>query len=291
MPSLAALAIATVTMVTAMADAPAQGGPQGTPAGGKSPVIAGQANESQGEDLGNPATWTLPIEAYLPTGDHMRSVSTMKDRFVDQCMSRAGYAAWEPAPALPAIGGKTVTDWRYGIHDMELASKRGYRPAAAEEKAYSEAVEAGGVDETTGDGPASEALSACASTANRNAPDVESHSELAQRISGEAFIKSQEAPSVVAVFAKWSACMDERGFTYGEPMEANDDTQFSDPETVSDKEINTATADIACRNQHNVARVWFDAETALQKQYISEHAADLQKGRTALIAEIGAAKK
>ncbi|BFO16065.1 hypothetical protein SHKM778_24530 [Streptomyces sp. KM77-8] len=52
----------------------------------------------------------------------------------------------EARPGPAPLGGTTLTDWRYGIHDAALASTRGYHPDAAQQEAYDEAMEAGAVD-------------------------------------------------------------------------------------------------------------------------------------------------
>ena len=57
------------------------------------------------------------------------------------------------------------------------------------------------------------------------------------------------APSVVDAFAKWSSCMKARGYSYAKPMDAGDDSRFSDPYNVTDEEIATAKADVSSNCQ------------------------------------------
>ncbi|WP_328769985.1 hypothetical protein [Streptomyces sp. NBC_00286] len=59
----------------------------------------------------------------MPTTAQTRMVAGLRDDLIDACMKDAGFGQWTPAPGLPSIGGKTLTDWRYGIHDATLAAK------------------------------------------------------------------------------------------------------------------------------------------------------------------------
>lgn len=218
-------------------------------------------------DQEDPATWRLPIEAYLPTAAQTRQISGARDRLIDECMKQSGFEEWKPAPDLPPLGGETLTDWRYGIHDTELASKRGYKPAAEEQAAYDRAMSEGAVDESGAD---ETVLRACVSEADGQVPLVAEDS-VAQEVRSGSYEQSMKDPRVVAAFAKWSSCMKEKGFSYDEPLDASDDTRFSDPASVTKLEIATATADIACREQHDVAQIWFKSEVALQKKAISQN--------------------
>ncbi|MBB6081690.1 hypothetical protein [Streptomyces paradoxus] len=223
-------------------------------------------------DPENPATWRLPVEAYMLTKAQARLVSDTRDDLLDQCMAKAGHPAWTPPPDLPALGGKTLTDWRYGIHDAALAAERGYHPDAEEQKAYDAAMGAGAVDKTGAD---ESTVRGCVEQVNGQVPSASPRADLVQKISGEAFIQSGKDPQVVRVFADWSSCMKGKGFTYAKPMDANDDPAFSDPTVVSDTEVATATADIQCRDKLDVEKTWFDAETKLQQAAITKHQAEL----------------
>ncbi|MEV0281697.1 hypothetical protein AB0I22_35660 [Streptomyces sp. NPDC050610] len=215
----------------------------------------------------NPATWRLPVEAYMPSPQQAHLVANTRDELISQCMDKAGYSSWKSAPDLPELGGKTLTDWRYGIHDAALASTRGYHPAAEEQKAYDEAMEIGAVDKS---GAPKEAVRACAEKADGDIP-VAQPADIVQQISGDAFMESQENPKVVAAFAQWSTCMKSSGYSYKKPLDASDDLRFGDPHKVSKLEVETAEADLTCRGKYDVARVWFDAESTLQRAKIADH--------------------
>ncbi|MFD0417493.1 hypothetical protein [Streptomyces sp. NPDC127108] len=236
----------------------------------------------------NPATWRLPVEAYMPTSTQARVVSQSRDQLLDQCMSAAGYDSWKPAPDLPELGGKTLTDWRYGVHDARLSAERGYHPAAGEQEAYDKAMEAGAVDESGADDAT---LRRCVENVDGKVPDTQPPA-IVQEISGKSFQRSQKAPEVVDVFAKWSSCMKDKGHGgYKRPLDASDDPRFTDPDKVTDREIATAKADIACRDTYDVARTWFDTESKIQRDEIAKHLKDFDKAAEATRDAVAKAKE
>jgi hypothetical protein len=269
MPSLAAAALAAVAFSTA-----SPGTPTAQPPAHNAPGVAPQhpmAQKTAG-DPEDPATWRLPIEAYMLTKAQARLVSDTQGDLLDQCMAKAGHPAWTPPPDLPTLGGKTLTDWRYGIHDAALAAERGYHPDAEEQKAYDAAMGAGAVDKTGAD---ESTVRGCVEQVNGQVPSASPRADLVQKISGEAFIQAGKDPQVIRVFAEWSSCMKDKGFTYAKPMDANDDPAFGDPTVVTDTEVATAKADIQCRDKLDVEKTWFDAETKLQQAAITKHQAEL----------------
>jgi hypothetical protein len=203
--------------------------------------------------------------------------------------------SWRPAADLPRLGGKTLVDWRYGVHDMALAKERGYKPAADEQEAYDRAVEAGALDGTSGTGTGAQALEGgikkvggkpvpeggCLGEADRKVSAGAAKTTIAQTISNETFAQSQQIPGVVKAFKAWSDCMKRSGFHYARPLDASDDPQFGSP-SVTPLEIRTATADISCRDKTKVAKIWFDAEVAMQNDEIESGAEQLNGERKSL---------
>ncbi|MFI1176845.1 hypothetical protein [Streptomyces melanogenes] len=276
-PALAAVAVGAVAAGALSANSPSQDGkPKARAESRSGDAPAAPAAVS---DPGNPATWRLPIETYMVSRADARLVSTSRDSVIAACMKRAGFPNWVPAPDLPALGGKSETDWRYGIHDAVQAAKHGYHPPAAEQQAYDKAMMAGAVDESGAD---PKVLQGCAQSAGGTVPTV-TRSDLVEQIKGDSFKESAKDPKVTAVFAQWSACMKAKGYVYAKPMDANDDPRFTDPHNVSAVEIATAEADVACRGRHHVEKTWFDVEAALQTKAI--------KANQAVLNEVQAANK
>ncbi|MFH8553290.1 hypothetical protein ACH4FE_06580 [Streptomyces celluloflavus] len=282
----AALVMAAGVMIAYHAANGTEMGTTAQPSRANGPAVLGQVAHASMGDPGDPATWRLPIEAYMPAKAQERLVTSTRDELIDQCMDKAGYPAWKPAPDLPAVGGKTLTDWRYGIHDVQIAAKRGYHPDADEQKAYDEAMRTGAVDTS---GAPDDAVRACVAQVDRQVP-VAQPAEIVQQISGDAFTESQKDPKVVAVFAKWSSCMKEKGYIYSKPLDASDDPHFNDPGQVTQLEIKTAEADITCRGQYNVARTWFDTESAIQRAKIADHLKEVTESAKATREAVARAK-
>ncbi|MEU4351771.1 hypothetical protein [Streptomyces sp. NPDC023838] len=272
-PTLAAVAVGAVAAVGLTANSPAQK-QEGiaSPAGmaDKAPADPAKAFVGQPDD---PATWRLPIEAYTTTKSQTSLISASRDQLIKKCMAEAGFGQWMPAPDLPTLGGTTLTDWRYGIHNAAQAAKRGYHPDADAQKAYDKAMMAGAMDKSGAD---QGQVRSCAQSADAQAP-VAQPSQLVETIKGDSYKESTKDPRVVAVFAQWSACMKAKGYSYKAPLDAVDDPRFHNPYEVSGLEIATAKADLDCRSRYPVARTWFDAESALQIKALKSHQRELDK--------------
>ncbi|MFE3182761.1 hypothetical protein ACFXKR_18095 [Streptomyces violascens] len=269
-PVLAAVAVGAVAVIgltaksstNEAAPSPAGTAEKAAPADPATP-ITGQA--------GDPATWRLPIEAYTPTKPQALLISKSRDQLMKECMTAAGFPQWTPAPDLPTVGGKTLTDWRYGIHDTAQAATRGYHPDAEAQKAYDKAMMAGAVDKSHAD---KEQVRRCVQAADAQVPAPQS-SEVVEAITGASYQDAAKDPKVIAVFTQWSSCMKAKGYSYKEPLDTVDDPRFHNPREVSSLEIATATADLECRSHYPVARTWFDAESALQTKAIKAHQKEL----------------
>ncbi|MEV0189829.1 hypothetical protein AB0I39_14990 [Kitasatospora purpeofusca] len=203
-----------------------------------------------------------------------RAMSTL----TEDCMHKAGYGTWNPPPELPKVGSKTLTDLRYGIHDAALTAKRGYHPDAAEKAAHDAAVEAAVAGRPGGAAVTTE--KDCGQQGKQKIGDAQAGFQLAEQLANGAFSKAKQEPEVVAAFAQWSGCMKESGYTYREPLDAVDNPRFG--RDVTKEEIDTALADLKCRDRSNVALVWYEAEVRLQKAGLEKNAQALQEGRAKL---------
>ncbi|MER6016343.1 hypothetical protein [Streptomyces bluensis] len=273
-PAAAVLAVSGIAVIGM-----AVSGPDATPGShaaervARPQVPAAQASVGDPDD---PATWRLPIEAYMPTAAQERLITSTRDSLIDDCMSRAGYPQWTPAPDLPEMGGKTLTDWRYGVHDASAVARHGYDPAPADLAAYDEAMEVGAVDESGAD---QGQVKNCVIQVDGTVPSA-TPPALVEQIKGESYEQSQKDSAVVSVFAKWSTCMKDKGYSYAEPLDASDDERFTDPYNATQEEIATAKADVACRDKYQLEKTWFDVEAALQRQAIEKNQDALEKAKS-----------
>jgi len=221
-------------------------------------------------DPQNPATWRLPVERYAPTKAQTRMVSTTRDELIDACMNTKGFPGWTPAPDLPDLGGTTLTDWRYGIHDAEEARANGYHPDPEAQQAYDDALaldQSGNTDRN--------ALRSCVEQADGGVPRL-AVSPLVNEIGGYSYQMARETPEVQKVFKQWSECMKTKGYTYAQPMDAAEDPRFVTSDTAIQLEKDTAVADVACRDEFQVEKTWFDAEARVQEQEISKSRQELE---------------
>ncbi|WP_328941765.1 hypothetical protein OG259_08950 [Streptomyces sp. NBC_00250] len=218
-------------------------------------------------DEKNPATWRLPVEDFISSRSDALKISGVRDDLIDACMSKAGYEKWQPAPDLPDLSGDSMVDRRYGVHDPVLTGQRGYHPALDVQEEYDAAIEVGAVDKSGSD---PDALRACAESTDAQAPAIQS-SSLVEQIDATSYTESMKDPAVVTAFARWTACMKDKGYSYKSPLEPMDDPRFSHPTTVTELEISTAKADLSCREQFDVTRTWFDAETKIQQAQIGKN--------------------
>lgn len=218
------------------------------------------------------STWRLPIQAYVASDDQERFADNMTGAFADRCMAAKGYEEWHPV-SIPDIGGKTLTDWRYGIHDPDLTARRGYHPPAGEEHTQNEAI----YEYSHQPGADTDDFRSCMSEVDGNTDEFAPPGE-AELFIGDTWTLAQNQPKVKAAFKNWSRCMKAKGYTYAKPMDANDDPKFATLEPTQ-AEIETAMADVTCRTKYDVNRVWFDAEIELQMKAIGKHQKQLDELR------------
>ncbi|MFE9120058.1 hypothetical protein [Streptomyces sp. NPDC007172] len=282
-PALVAIAAGAVAVATLTARSPDGDDMTARPA---SPAESTTPLISKAVDGGyDPASWRLPIEAYMFSRSQVHTMNSRRAALMADCAQRAGSPG--PAPALdaPDLDGRTETDLRYGIHDAALAARRGYHPDAADQQAHDRAIAAGAVVPAGADGAV---LRGCSDAAGVSVP-APVQAEVVEAIARDSYARSAKTPEVTAVFARWSACMKAKGYSYARPMDVNDDPRFHDRDGVRDVEIATATADVACRRRVPVAKVWFEAESVLQTEAIKANQGVLNTVRAGIEEAVGRA--
>lgn len=235
-------------------------------------------------DPEDPATWRLPVETYAPTKAQTRMVSSTRDELIDACMDKQGFPEWTPAPDLPDLGGTTLTDWRYGIHDAEEAHAYGYHPDPEAQKAYDDVLaqdQSGNTDR--------DVLRSCVDEADGGVPRL-AVSPLVNQIGGYSYQMARETPEVQRVFEQWSECMKTKGHTYAQPMDAAEDPRFITSDKATELEKDTAAADVACRDKFHVEKTWFDAEAHIQEQEISKSQQELEEQQADIKAAVAKAR-
>lgn len=107
---------------------------------------------------------------------------------------------------------------------------------------------------------------------------------LVDQLDQQSLTNSQRLPQVRAVISAWSACMKRSGYQAGSPLTASLLSQQYDaaPGSALDRKI--AVTDVACKQSTNLVRVWFEAESGLQKQYIAADQVRLRQDAASLAA-------
>ncbi|MFE7811037.1 hypothetical protein ACFU5P_03445 [Streptomyces sp. NPDC057433] len=257
--------------------------------GGQDARDGSAAGAGPAADPGNPAAWVLPLQAYLPDPEQEELLFRAVEQAKSECMKESGFD-YRPAEPLPDMGPDTLTDLRYGIHDRDVAATYGYKPAGdmrayqKETRRLMEASRLGTEEEAAMTGRQDGSVvgaelseGGCGGEAYRRIyGSMEPVSTLAMDLSNQAYAKAQQAEPVRNVFRSWSACMADSGYTYDEPMDAPNDPAFGAP-TAGPEEVATALADLKCRDTYQVAEVWFEEESALQRQLGEERAQELKE--------------
>ncbi|WP_436501802.1 hypothetical protein [Actinokineospora sp. HUAS TT18] len=233
----------------------------------------------------------MPLDTYRPDPQQRAKLATARELLIRDCMAGFGFT-W---PVL-ARQVEPDTDRRYGITDPAEARRYGYRLPPDK---------AGGVNAPESGGTASPAAYAILSgqtreTGGKQVPEGGCAAEadralgfdvtirdggmieiknLPQRLENEARHGYKADSRTAQVDAAWATCMREAGF--GRAGNGRDYASWRDPNDtysqgqVSQLEIDTALADIDCKNKHNVAGISHAVESAYQNRLIERDAAAL----------------
>ncbi|MFJ6834201.1 hypothetical protein [Streptomyces sp. NPDC091209] len=247
---------------------------------------------------------TLPIAPYLLSDQQSDELTAAQAKLTEQCMVRFGFRYTSPAPT-PVFRPRTPTQFRYGVTDPKAAAVDGFAPAGsrtAPAPAEHASVSAEMTLVLTGTNdphvkPGSTAaggqvhkgrkipVGGCVGEARARllseGPEAGGDAELPNAINIDSFESSRKHPLVRAVFAKWSQCMEARGFSYPDPLASTGDRAWR-TRTASAKEKAAARADADCKMRNNVVGVWYAVDAALQRQAIEKNSAALDKIKKAI---------
>lgn len=266
-------------------------------ASGRAPAVSSTPTLTTAKDK------ALPIDAYLLTDEQSDQLAEADKTLRERCMQRFGFDYHVPE----ATGGyrpESRTVLRYGVTDAAEAADFGYKPAGSEKHAGTKqkpvpmsgsmsmvlngttdphvkpgSKQAAGGQTYNGQkvprgGCVGEAKAKLlAGDANGSGGDA----EIANRINSDSWTKSYEDSRVRATFTKWSACMKADGYTYADPIKANNDPEWNRSTAATARERTVAAADARCKVKNNVVGVWYTVEVAYQDQMIEQHAEELDK--------------
>jgi hypothetical protein len=224
----------------------------------------------------------LPLDAYRQTTGQLAVLTEAYNILDHRCMATKGYD-YPPAQFLqlqqyPATPPNFM---RYG-EDTDLAADlsrddyghylTGMRKGSHPNLPMSSAESAAQFGDSAGKAggcalQASQHLSA-------NGADLAGTAATVGKLDGQSFTASMNDGRVKAVIASWSACMRSRGFSAEAPVGKQINT-FSWPREER-------LADVACKRQVDLVRIWSGVEARIQDTLISENAPALtaeERGR------------
>ncbi|MFI1865713.1 hypothetical protein [Streptomyces jumonjinensis] len=235
---------------------------------------------------------TLPLDQYTtqPADGYAWKVAVHAQW--RSCMARYGFQDFGP-PQVSAQSVTTETNAamgrRYGISDLDLAKKYGYHLSTdTKEPPYWEPAPGAESDVFTGAGPSVEGgvyqgqkipEGGCRGEARRMFPMPQTPQ--AERVGFTAFQQSQKDADVVKSIAQWSSCMKRKGFERNHPLEdlGKLGISLSSPK-AGKKEIAVAVADVECKKETGLVKVWNTEERGIQAKAISEHKSKLAKEKS-----------
>lgn len=260
-------------------------------------------------NVANSSSLVFPIDAYLFTDDQFIEIDRATNVLTDQCMQQFGIRFTAPPPnILPGTSTDSNAPRRYGVSDAASVAVLGYHPPSGAPFPEKPALDQTDLTVLTGIsntntsppttnpstyhgrpipsggciGQARAKLTAHGGTTN-NAP-------LADSINQTSLSLSQREPQVITAIKQWSACMTVHGYTYATPYDAINDPQWNTPK-ASPREIRTASADVACKQQTNLIGTWYAVEAALQRNFIATHQPQMAPIKTGIAAELAVASR
>ncbi|MFC5669754.1 hypothetical protein [Streptomyces incanus] len=232
----------------------------------------------------------LPIEKYLISPQENGQIESARSALMTSCMKRFGF---DFRPATPDYGQKrNQTSHRYDPTDLALAATRGYhgsqsrtqneaRPSRKPLSPEMESVLGHGLgapvppESTTP--PADHEYrgipipkGGCMGEAEQKLTaggGIIQDSPVAIDINFKGYVRSMADVRLKAAFAKWSACMKDKGYSYPTPEAAVKDPAWNSLKP-SRRELDTASADVTCKRQNNVVGTWFAVEAAYEERDI-----------------------
>lgn len=229
-----------------------------------------------------------PLEAYFGTAQQRHTLARAEDVLIRACMRGLGLDWPVEDPRQVRV---TLQAWDLGFLDADTVPRYGYHPPGLQaDLDVSVGGPANGARVLTGvqkaayTGIAHPSLAGkpvprdgCAAEAqrrlNQDAPEADGAvAIMIANLTGERALTDGR---VVAVTKQWSDCMSARGYRYANPYDSRDDPRWNGEDTDQAEpaarglvEIQTAQADLACRQQVNYLGVRLAVLAAYQDREI-----------------------
>ncbi|MFA1541817.1 hypothetical protein [Actinomadura monticuli] len=238
----------------------------------------------------------LPLDAYMPEEGVLGKAN---DLLLQDCVRRYGFSLGAAAAPRP----RPRNERRFGIVDAEVAARHGYGlPPEAKagatgqqrqlavpnppptEVLYGRASDSSRQTVQNYAGkpvPAGGCIGEVRARLSSGAP-ARADIRLGERLANQAHAQAEHDSRVTSAWALWSRCMAKLGYTYKTPWDAHDDPQWQRRESAGSREIRTARADIACRNETNMVGIWLAVESAYQRRLVEKNSLALAETKKLL---------
>jgi hypothetical protein len=248
----------------------------------------------------------LPLEAYEETYPEYIEIQRARLALESRCMSGYGFA-FSPRLDTDAISyDASNMPRRYGLADAAEAARYGYSvpmntvassgPALSAEESLVLAGPSAPSGPIRSRAPAPVAYDGkeipaggCVGQTDRQL-GYSSAIPLVNRLDQQSLADSQRLRRVRAVISAWSACMERAGYQADNPLTVSLLSQQYGAAPGSSLDRKIAVTDVVCKRGTNLVRVWFVAESGLQRQYIAANQARLRQGAASLAAIEGKAR-
>jgi hypothetical protein len=224
---------------------------------------------------------SLPFDAYqLSRADEAR-IEQARSHAVKLCMRSRGLDVTMPTSGVSSSPRLAPNARRYGVIDDETAQHYGYHfPKTAEETAEARKTQDWASKLTEEQRTALYGEDGCSDRADTDIAKGIPSSEGGFLGSRDFASLDESAKNADVVRAKgsWRECMASVGFRYADPDVAISDPRWKlDSALVPGAEIDTARADVRCKESSRLVMVWREVEVSLQRQVIEREAAQFQR--------------
>lgn len=231
---------------------------------------------------------SLPLDRYTTTVDEFVDLDFASKLMAADCMKGFGIT-WNPGTrlALDALRDRTN---RLGLVDEAVAKRAGYHIDPLHAADYAPRDQQNNPKLTddqgatlTGPGPGQQAAKnvpkgGCIGEGRRQIGWNLDEDQWLEDLTNTAVDRTFADARARKVTAAWSACMQESGYRYDKPDDANNDLRWwkNDKAPASKAEINTAVADVRCKKKVHYLDQMTAILTAYQQQIVEANAERLE---------------
>ncbi|WP_328769420.1 hypothetical protein [Streptomyces sp. NBC_00286] len=210
----------------------------------------------------------LPFDEYQFSLQEHYTVSAARDKLIAECMSEKG-RKWEMRERLTDVED-LPNRRRYGLIEIEVARRFGFHEPP-ERLAVNESQKISHERERQAQIAKSEGCDKKADA--KLGRDVEGNYGPLVGLSQKLLLEALHSPEVSDNLGAWRDCMKGKGYSYSDPYKSIGDRVWWSREGAgktgrpsSDREIDTAVADVTCKRTAGLVNAWFVEEARLQRQ-------------------------